>query len=74
MRPIRYRLIRHMPVRCTGYEVYDHAHKVYAHETYAYEVIAEESEMKSAIKDEPLKELEDIIGRNVTVGRRQRRG
>ena len=46
-----------------GYEVYDHAHKVYAHKAYAYEVIVEESEMKPAIKDEPLKELEDIIGR-----------
>jgi hypothetical protein len=34
---------------------------VYAHETHAYEVIAEEPEMKSVIKDELLKELEDII-------------
>jgi len=34
---------------------------VYAHETHAYEVIAKELEMKSVIKDELLKELEDII-------------
>jgi hypothetical protein len=34
---------------------------VYAHETHAHEVIAEEPEMKSVIKDELLKELEDII-------------
>jgi hypothetical protein len=34
---------------------------VYAHETRAHEVIAEEPEIKSVIKDELLKELEDII-------------
>jgi hypothetical protein len=34
---------------------------VYAHETHAHEVIAEEPEMKSVIKDELLKELEDFI-------------
>jgi hypothetical protein len=34
---------------------------VYAHETHAHEVIAEEPEMKPFIKDEPSKELEDII-------------
>ena len=33
---------------------------MYAHETHVYEVIVEEPEMKSAIKDELLKELEDI--------------
>jgi hypothetical protein len=34
---------------------------VYAHETHAYKVIAEEPEIESVIKDELLKELEDII-------------
>jgi hypothetical protein len=34
---------------------------VYAHETHAHETIAEEPEIKSVIKDELLKELEDII-------------
>jgi hypothetical protein len=34
---------------------------VYAHETHAHKVIAEEPEMKSVIKDELLKKLEDII-------------
>ena len=34
---------------------------MYAYETHAYEVIPEEPEMKSVIKDELLKELEDII-------------
>ena len=34
---------------------------MYARETHAHEVIAEEPEMKSVIKDEHLKELEDII-------------
>jgi hypothetical protein len=34
---------------------------MYAHETHAHEVITEEPEMKSVIKDEPLKELEDIV-------------
>jgi hypothetical protein len=32
-----------------------------AHETDAHEVIAEEPEMRSVIKDELLKELEDFI-------------
>ena len=28
-----------------------HAHEIHAHETHAYEIIAEESEMKSVLKD-----------------------
>jgi hypothetical protein len=36
---------------------------------HAREVIAEEPEMKSVIKDEPLKELKDIIKKSVTTAR-----
>ena len=38
-----------------------HAYNVYAYETHAYEVIPQEPEMKSVVKDEFLKELEDIV-------------
>jgi hypothetical protein len=34
---------------------------VYAHETHAHELIVEEPEMKSVIKGELMKELEDIF-------------
>jgi hypothetical protein len=42
---------------------------MHAHETHVYKVIVEEPEMKSVIKDELLKELENII-KKVGNGRR----
>src|SRR2546421_47381 len=46
-----------------------HTRQMHAHEMHTHEVISEEPEMKSVIKDELLKELEDIIKKSVTAAR-----
>jgi hypothetical protein len=54
--PVRYTPVRYTPVRCTSMKSCPWG-------------IAEEPEMKSVIKDELLKKLEDISRRSVTAAR-----